>query len=91
MVLPQGGARKRGGTKFIAATRMPESFYGGLGARLVDFTFSTTQSYVLEFGHGYIRFFKDQGQIYDAGICHHQHRSRRYHNHHHYRAGASPS
>jgi hypothetical protein len=66
LVLPQGGARKRGGTKFIAATRVPESFYGNT-ARLVEFTFSTTQSYILEFGHGYIRFFKDQGQIYDLG------------------------
>jgi hypothetical protein len=67
-VLPQGGARKRGGTKFIAATRVPESYYGD-GARLVEFTFSTTQSYILEFGHGYIRFFKDQGQIYDVGYA----------------------
>lgn len=60
VVLPQGGARKRGGSQYIARVRGDAA-----EARLVEFTFSTTQSYMLEVGSGYIRFFKDRGAIFD--------------------------
>ena len=60
-VLPQGGARKRGGTLQVSAVKNNDP-----DAILVPFVFSTTQAYMLEFGVGYIRFFKDIG-IDDIG------------------------
>jgi hypothetical protein len=59
-VLPQGGARKRGGTLNISNVRQNSP-----DAILVPFVFSTEQAYMLEFGPGYIRFFKDRGIIFD--------------------------
>jgi hypothetical protein len=40
-----------------------ETKYSGRDAILVDFRFSNVQAYQLEFGHQYIRFLKDRGQI----------------------------
>lgn len=60
IVMPHGGVRKRGGTKFIATTKDNNTT-----ARLVEFIFSTTQAYMLEFGANYIRFYREGGQIYD--------------------------
>jgi hypothetical protein len=59
MSLPQGGARKRGGTLFIAPVHDDT-------ARLVKFEYSTQQAYQLEFGENYIRFFKDRAVIADV-------------------------
>jgi len=59
-VLPQGGARKRGGTLNVSNVRANNP-----DAILVPFVFSTEQAYMLEFGPGYIRFFKDRGLIFD--------------------------
>lgn len=36
--------------------------------RLIPFEFSTTQAYMLEFGDGYIRFYKDNGNILETGL-----------------------
>lgn len=57
-VLPEGGAQNRSGTKFIAETKTSSSI-----SRLIPFQFSTEQTYVLEFGDGYIRFFTDGAQV----------------------------
>lgn len=57
-VLPRGGVRSRTGTTHIAETK-----YSAKPSRLVEFTFSVTQSYILEFGDYYIRFYMDGGQI----------------------------
>lgn len=57
-VLPRGGLRSRTGTHHIAETKNSAS-----PSRLVEFIFSTTQAYTLEFGDRYIRFFKDGGYI----------------------------
>jgi hypothetical protein len=62
LILPFGGVVKRGGTQYIA-----EPKYHNKTARLVRFEYSTEQAYALEFGHQYIRFFKDQGQIVSGG------------------------
>ena len=35
--------------------------------RLISFEFSTVQTYILEFGDQYIRFYKDNGVILDGG------------------------
>ena len=55
---PHGGASRRPGTKFIHEVKT-----SSLSTRLIPFEFSTTQTYVLEFGNLYIRFFKDGGII----------------------------
>lgn len=62
MVMPEGGVRNRAGTKFLAETRT-----SSFKSRLIPFQFSTEQTYALEFGAGYIRFFTNGGQLLSAG------------------------
>jgi len=59
---PQGAATRRVGTQFIAEVKDSTK-----KTRLIPFEFSTTQTYVLEFGNQYIRFYKDKGQILSGG------------------------
>ena len=61
VVHPHGGATRRPGTKFIAETKSNGE------ARLIPFEFSTTQTYVLEFGNTYMRVYKDGGQVLNSG------------------------
>lgn len=56
--LLHGPVMRRSGMEFIAT---PKNVYRKL--KLIPFEFSTTQAYMLEFGHLMIRFFKDGGQI----------------------------
>jgi hypothetical protein len=60
-LLPYGGAVRRPGTQFIA-----EAKFHDRKCRVVDFEFSTTTVYALEFGHQYIRFFTAGAQIMDG-------------------------
>ena len=60
-VFPQGGATRRYGTKFVAEVKDSSKI-----TRLIPFEFNIEQSYILEFGNQYIRFFKDNGQITNA-------------------------
>lgn len=53
----QGPLTRRPGTKFVFPTKD-----NGI-ARLQGFEFSTEQAYILEFGHQYVRFFKDNANI----------------------------
>ncbi|WP_145548550.1 hypothetical protein [Yersinia massiliensis] len=63
IVRQYGGIENRPGTKFIA-----EAKYGDRQCRLIPFQFSVVQTYALEFGHGYMRVFKDGGQVlYSSG------------------------
>ena len=62
LVHPQGAATRRVGTQFIAEVKDSSK-----KTRLIPFEFSTTQTYILEFGNQYIRFFKDKGQILSGG------------------------
>ncbi len=62
LVHPQGAATRRVGTQYIAEVKT-----SSLKTRLIPFEFSTTQTYVLEFGNTYIRFYKDKGQILSGG------------------------
>ena len=62
LVHPQGAATRRVGTQFIAEVKSSAA-----KTRLIPFEFSTTQTYILEFGNNYIRFFKDKGQILSSG------------------------
>ena len=66
LVMPQGGVVKRAGTRFVAEVRDHEH-----APRLLPFVFGVEQAYVLELGHtggtGYMRFYRDQGQIQSSG------------------------
>src|SRR5512134_2236229 len=54
----QGGALRRGGTRFVAEIKDSSK-----RAALIPFEFSTQQAYVIEAGDRYFRFYKDKGQI----------------------------
>ena len=58
---PHGGASRRPGFRFIA-----EAKHHDKTCRLLPFVWNKDQSYVLEFGHQYMRVFKDQGQVYSG-------------------------
>ena len=60
-VFPQGGASRRYGSRFVCEVKNSAN-----ATRLIPFEFNITQSYCLEFGDQYIRFFKDNGQIVEA-------------------------
>ena len=62
LVHPQGAATRRVGTQFIAEVKDSSK-----KVRLIPFEFSTEQTYILEFGDQYIRFYKDKGQILSGG------------------------
>jgi hypothetical protein len=57
-ILPQGGVRKRPGTKFVAEVKDSTKDTG-----LIPFLFNDEQAYVVEVGHLYFRFFRNSGQI----------------------------
>lgn len=59
---PHGGVTKRSGTRHVAECKNSTST-----KRLIPFVFSTTQAYMLEFGDDYIRFYRNEGQIYSSG------------------------
>ncbi len=58
IALPHGGAKRRGGTEFINEVKNSAHT-----TRLIPFEFSVDQTYVLEFGNNYIRFYTNGGQI----------------------------
>lgn len=61
VVYPHGSAARRPGTTFVAEVKTSSAF-----TRLIPFEFSTTQTYILEFGNEYIRFYKDSGAILES-------------------------
>ena len=61
LIHPQGAASRRTGTQFISEVKTSSA-----KTRLINFEFSTSQTYMLEFGNQYIRFFKDKGQILEG-------------------------
>lgn len=60
--LPQGPAVNRPGTSFVREVKTSAK-----KTRLISFTYSTTQTMILEFGEGYIRFHT-QGATLLAGL-----------------------
>lgn len=58
LILPEGPLTGRPGTYYVA--EMADSSIKG---RLKDFSYSTIQGYILEFGENIIQFYKDYGQI----------------------------
>lgn len=62
IIYPHGSAARRSGTQYVAEVKDSTK-----ETRLIPFEFSTTQTYILEFGDQYIRFYKDNGQILSGG------------------------
>ena len=62
IIYPHGSAARRSGTQFVAEVKDSTK-----KTRLIAFEFSTIQTYILEFGDQYIRFYKDKGQILESG------------------------
>lgn len=56
--LPQGPARRRSGTRFVSEAKVSAQ-----RSWLTKFVFSEEESYVLEFGNNYIRFYTNNGQL----------------------------
>ncbi|MHA7847247.1 phage tail protein [Serratia sp. D1N4] len=54
----QGGVMRRPGTRFAAAAK-----YGDRKARLMPYVFNRAQSYMLEFGDGYMRVYQNGQQL----------------------------
>ena len=62
IIFPHGSAARRSGTQFVSEVKDSSK-----ETRLIPFEFSTAQTYMLEFGDQYIRFYKDNGQILSSG------------------------
>ncbi|GIW60587.1 MAG: hypothetical protein KatS3mg087_1653 [Patescibacteria group bacterium] len=60
--LPYGGLIKRPGFRFVNEVKDSTK-----KVRLIPFRFSQDQAYILEFGHQYIRFYKDEGILQVSG------------------------
>jgi hypothetical protein len=58
IVQPHGPVARRPGSYYVCEVKDSTK-----KTRLIPFSFSTTQTYILEFGDQYIRFYKDSGQI----------------------------
>jgi len=61
VVYPHGSSARRPGTSFVAEVKTSSA-----KTRLIPFEFSTEQTYILEFGNQYIRFYKDSGAILES-------------------------
>ena len=63
---PHGGASNRPGLQFVSD--LHDGVAGsGERRRLVPFQFNTEQSYIIEFGNFYARFYRDGGRILSGG------------------------
>lgn len=58
---PHGGASNRAGFEFINEAK------NSFSIRLIPFQFNTEQTYVLEFGNGYMRVYRDGGIVLNGG------------------------
>lgn len=63
LVRPYGPAKSTPGTEYISSVKDPT---GGT-VRLLQFQFSRTDSYIIEFGDSYFRFFTDGGIVVTSG------------------------
>jgi len=58
IVFPHGGISKRSGTHFISEVKDSSK-----RTILIPFVYSTVQAYMLEFGHQYIRFYRNESVL----------------------------
>lgn len=62
--IKQGPVCRRPGTKYVAETKSSQA--GSITTtRLIPFQFSTDQTYILEFGDGYVRFYLNRARLLD--------------------------
>ena len=60
-VHPQGGMSNRAGTIMLAQAKQAT-------VRLIPFEFSSTETYIIEFGNYYCRFYTAEGQVTSGGV-----------------------
>ena len=63
IVTPYGGAQRTPGTVFAGEVRDSDE-----AARLIPFQFSTTQTYMLEFNNGKIRFYRNRARVLESTV-----------------------
>lgn len=63
IVLPQGGATRRPGTRLVAQPKYQDREH-----RLVRFVFGDNQAFVIELGDLYARFYTNDGQVLSGGL-----------------------
>lgn len=63
LIQTHGPAAKRPGLRYVAGVKTHSK-----KVRLIPFEFSVSQSYVLEFGEQYVRFYTNQGQVLDGAV-----------------------
>lgn len=61
IVIPQGGALHRPGTRFVAEVKDSSRI-----TRVINFDFNAEANYTIEFGHQYFRFYRDEGLLFDG-------------------------
>ncbi len=64
IVMPHGGLIRRPGTRFVAPAKHADK-----KCRLITFEYSTIDTYVIEVGHLYMRFYRQFGQIVSASVA----------------------
>jgi hypothetical protein len=63
LVQRHGGVANRSGTTFVAEVKN-----SGSSTWLLKFVYNATQTYILEVGEGYLRFFRDGARILVSGV-----------------------
>jgi hypothetical protein len=64
VIHPYGGASGRDGTRYLEPCK--DHTETGI-IRLIPFSFKTSDQYMLEFGHNYMRVMRDGGHVLDTG------------------------
>jgi hypothetical protein len=61
VIYPHGAAARRPGTQYVAEVKTSAN-----STRIIPFEFNTEQTYILELGNLYMRFYRDNGQILEG-------------------------
>lgn len=64
VILPQGPIFKRKGFRFIGETKDSTK-----KSRIIEFEFSSLQTYAIEIGEGYFRFFSQQSRVLEDSVA----------------------
>lgn len=64
LILSQGPATRRPGSYYVGGAKSSAS---NQRVRLIPFVVSSLTAYVLEFGPGYVRFYRNRGRVVDGG------------------------
>ena len=61
VIYPHGAAARRPGTQYVAEVKTSAN-----STRIIPFEFNTEQTYILELGNLYMRFYRNNGQILEG-------------------------